>query len=69
MCTQINVLSKNTNNIIFFHLKISIFYSREILLYITWACLHNVVNRVSSYIPKDDHSATQPELKLQYEYT
>ena len=37
----INALSKNEKNIIFFHLKINIFCSREILLYIAWVCLRN----------------------------
>ena len=37
----INVLEQNKKNIIFY-LKINIFYSREILLYLAWTCLRNV---------------------------
>ena len=41
---KIYVLSKNKKNIKKFHLKINIFFNREILLYIAWACFRNVLS-------------------------
>ena len=43
----INVLSKNKKNIIFkFSSENYDFYSREILLYIAWACLRNDMRKI-----------------------
>ena len=47
MCTHNQCFrTKKEKNITFFHLEINIFYSREILLYIAWACLRNEKRRI-----------------------
>ena len=49
MYPQLMFLAKK-KNIKKFHLKINIFYSGEILLYIAWVCLHNDLRHLS-FVP------------------